>query len=88
MSERKNRSCETTLKLLIEQIHTVWNMSKDKVITLLSINVVEAYDHVSRTRLLHNLKKRRILTWIIIWTNSFMQDRRITLAINSDTEKG
>jgi hypothetical protein len=23
MSERKNRSCETTLKLLIEQIHTV-----------------------------------------------------------------
>jgi predicted RNA binding protein with dsRBD fold (UPF0201 family) len=85
MSERRNRSCETTLKLLIEQIHTIWNMSKDKMITLLSMNVVETYDHVSKTRLLHNLRKRRILTWIIVWTNSFMQDRRITFAINSDT---
>jgi hypothetical protein len=85
MSERKNRSCETTLELFIEQIHTVWNMSKDKVITLLSMNVVEIYDYVSKTRLLHNLKKRRILIWIIVWTNSFMQNRRITLVINSDT---
>ncbi len=85
MSERKNRSCETILELLIEQIHTVWNMSKDKMITLLSMNVVETYDHVSKARLLHNLRKKRILTWIIVWTNSFMQDRRITLAINSDT---
>jgi hypothetical protein len=85
MSERRNRSCETTLKLLIEQIHTVWNMSKDKMITLLSMNVVEIYDHVSKARLLHNLRKSRILTWIIVWTNNFMQDRRITLVINSDT---
>jgi hypothetical protein len=85
MSERKNRSCETTLKLFIEQIHIVWNMSKNKMITLLSMNVIETYDHVSKTRLLHNLKKRRILTWIIVWTNSFMQNRRITFAINSDT---
>ncbi len=85
MSERRNRSCETTLELLIEQIHTVWNMSKNKMITLLNMNVVEIYDHVSRTRLLHNFRKRRILTWIIVWTNSFMQNRRITFAINSDT---
>jgi hypothetical protein len=60
-------------------------MSKDKVITLLSMNVVETYDYVSRTKLLHNLKKRRISTWDIVWTNNFMQDRRTTLAINSDT---
>ncbi len=85
MNERRNRSCETTLKLFIEQIHTIWNMSKDKMITLLSMNVVEIYDHVSKARLLHNLRKRRILTWIIVWTNNFMQDRRITLVINNDT---
>ncbi len=30
-------------------------------------------------------EKRRIFTWIIVWTNSFMQDRRIILAINNDT---
>jgi hypothetical protein len=85
MSERRNRSCETTLKLFIEQIHTIWNMSKNKMITLLSMNVVETYDLVSRTRLLHNFRKRKILTWIIVWTNNFMQNRRITLVINSDT---
>jgi hypothetical protein len=83
MSERKNRSCETVLKLLTEQIHTIWNMSKDKITTLLSMNVVEAYDHVSRERLLHNLKKRRISTWIIAWTGSFMQDRRISLIVRA-----
>jgi hypothetical protein len=30
MSDRKNKSCETALKLLIEQIYTVWNMKKTR----------------------------------------------------------
>jgi hypothetical protein len=83
MNERKNRSCETVLKLLTKQIHTIWNMNKDKIATLLSMNVIEAYDHVSRERLLHNLKKRRISTWIIAWTNNFMQDKRINLIVKA-----
>ncbi len=83
MNERKNRSCETVLKLLTKQIHTIWNMSKNKITTLLSMNVIEAYDHVSRERLLHNLKKRRISTWIIAWTDSFMQDRRISFIVKA-----
>jgi hypothetical protein len=58
MNERRNRSCETILKLLTKQIHTIWNMNKDKMTTLLSMNVIKAYDHVSRERLLHNLKKK------------------------------
>jgi hypothetical protein len=85
MNDRKNRSCETALKLFTKQIHTIWNMNKDKMITLLSMNVVEAYDHVSRKRLLHNLKKRKISTWIIVWTNNFMQNWRISLVVSSDT---
>ncbi len=83
MNERKNRSCETVLKLLMKQIHTIWNMNKDKIATLLSMNVIEAYDHVSREKLLHNLKKRRISTWIIAWTSSFMQDKRINLIVKT-----
>ncbi len=83
MSERKSRSCETVLKLLTKQIHTIWNMNNDKITTLLSMNVIEAYDHVSRERLLHNVKKRRISTWIIAWTNNFMQDRRISLMMKT-----
>ncbi len=84
MRKRKNRSCETILKLLTKQIHIVWNMSKDKIATLLSMNVVEAYDHVSRERLLHNLWKRRISAWIIVWTDSFMQNRRISLIVRAE----
>jgi hypothetical protein len=56
-------------------------MNKDKITTLLSMNVIEAYDHVSRERLLHNLKKRRISTWIVVWTNNFMQDKKINFIV-------
>jgi hypothetical protein len=83
INERKNRNCETILKLLTKQIHTIWNMNKDKITILLSMNVIEAYDHVSREKLLHNLKKRRISTWIIVWTNNFLQNRRINFIVKT-----
>jgi hypothetical protein len=51
--------------------------------TLLSMNVIEAYDHVSRERLLYNFKKRRISTWIVVWTNNFMQDKRINFIVKT-----
>jgi hypothetical protein len=83
MNERKSRSCETVLKLLTKQIHTIWNMNKDKITTSLSMNVIEAYDHVSREKLLHNLKKRRISTWIVVWINNFLQDKRINFIVKA-----
>jgi hypothetical protein len=85
MRRRRKRICETTLKLFIEQIHTIWNMSRDKMITLLSMNVADAYDHVSRKRLIHNLRKKEISNWIVTWTSSFMRNRHITLVIDDDT---
>jgi hypothetical protein len=36
MKKRRKRICETTLKLFIKQIHTIWNMSRNKMITLLN----------------------------------------------------
>jgi hypothetical protein len=85
MSNRKNKSCETTLKLLIEQIHIVWNMKKDKITTFLSINVIDVYAHVFKNRLLHNLRKRDISNWIIRWTNNFMKDKHISLTFDNAT---
>jgi hypothetical protein len=85
MKKRRKRICETTLKLFIEQIHTIWNMSKNKMITLLNMNVANAYDHVSRKRLMHNLRKKEISNWIMIWTSNFIKNRHITLIINDDT---
>jgi hypothetical protein len=60
MNDRKNRNCETTLKLFIEQIHTIWNMKKNKITTFLSINVIDIYDHMFKEKLLHNLRKKDI----------------------------
>jgi hypothetical protein len=85
MSDRKSRSCETTLKLLIEQIHTVLNMKKNKITTFLSMNVIDVYDHVFRERLLHNLRKRDISNWIIRWTDSFMKNKHISLTLSTST---
>jgi hypothetical protein len=48
MKKRKNRNCKIILKLFTKQIHIVWNMSKDKITTLLSMNVINVYDHVFR----------------------------------------
>jgi hypothetical protein len=84
MKKRKNRNCETILKLLTRQIHIVWNMNKNKITTLLSMNVVEAYNHMSCKRLLHNLWKRRISIWIIVWADNFMQNRRINLIVKAE----
>jgi hypothetical protein len=85
MSDRKNRSCETALKLFIEQIHIVWNMKKDKITTFLSMNVIDVYDHVFKNKLLHNLRKRNISNWIIRWTNNFMKNKHISLTFNNAT---
>lgn len=60
MGARRGRSTESTLELLTEQVHTVWGQGKNKVATLLSIDVSGAFDTVSHPRLLHNLRKRQI----------------------------
>jgi hypothetical protein len=65
MSDCRNRNCETTLKLFIKQIHTVWNMKKDNITTFLNMNIIDFNDHVFRERLLHNLCKKNISKWII-----------------------
>lgn len=85
MGGRRRRSCETALELLTEQIHIVWNIGKDKVATLLSMDVVGTFDHVSRERLLHSLRKRRMPEWRVPSTGSFMQERRTTLTVGSQT---
>jgi predicted HicB family RNase H-like nuclease len=82
MSKRRERTCETTLKLFTKQIHIVWNMNKNKMTILLNLNVIDAYDHVSKEKLIHNLRKKRISNWIIAWIDNFMQNKYTTLKIN------
>ena len=83
MGARRGKSTETALELLTEQVHSVWGQGRDKMATLLSMDVAGAFDTVSHQRLIHNLKKRKIPVWIINWVESFLTDRKTTLAIYS-----
>jgi hypothetical protein len=60
MRVRSDKLTETTLKLLTKQIHIVWDQDTNKMITLLSLNVIETFDTMSHSRLIHNLRKRKI----------------------------
>jgi hypothetical protein len=82
MNVRSSRSTETTLKILTKQIHIVWDQKTNRMIILLSLNVASAFDTMFHSRLIHNLRKKKISQWIIIWVSNFEQNRSITLNIN------
>lgn len=81
MSVRFDKSIKTTLKILTKQIHIVWKQSTNRVVILLSLNVVKAFDTISHSRLIHNLKKN-ISQWVINWVMSFMMNKSIILMFN------
>jgi hypothetical protein len=59
MGAKPGRSVGTALELLTEQIHTVWE-SKNHMATLLSLDISGAFDTVHPTRLMDDLRKKRI----------------------------
>ncbi len=75
----------STLDLLIDQVHTVWDCEIKYVIFMLSLNVVEAFNQVSHVRLLHTLKMKRTSSYIIKWTRSFLKNRETSLIFNEQT---
>ncbi len=75
----------STLDLLIDQVHTVWDCEIKYVIFMLSLNVVEAFDQVSHIRLLHTLKMKRTSSYIIEWTRSFLENWETLLIFNKQT---
>src|SRR3982075_990106 len=82
MGGRKNRSTETALELLTEQIHTLWP-SKKHVATLLSIDISGAFDTVNHIRLLEILRKKGLPPWIVRWIRAFLKNRSTTLVIQN-----
>ena len=54
MGNWRNRSTDTALDLLLEQIYTVWH-KKDYVASVLSLDIAGAFDTVNHTQLLDNL---------------------------------
>ncbi len=85
MRARRKQFVISTLDLLIDQVHTVWNCEIKYVIFMLSLNVVEAFNQVSHVRLLHTLKMKRTLSYIIEWTCSFLKNRKTSLIFDEQT---
>jgi hypothetical protein len=80
---RKLASTDHAIHLLLQRIHKAW--ADGEVASLLLLDVSGAYDNVSRPRLLHNLKKRRVDPTIVRWIDSFMCDRSTTLKLQEYT---
>jgi len=49
---------------------------------MLSLDIVKAFNQVSHVRLLHTLKMKRMSSYIIEWTCSFLENRETSLIFN------
>ncbi len=78
----KHKSTDTTLQLIIEKIHTVWSDMRKRVVLLLSLNEKNAFDNVMHSRLLHDMKKRKVSELLLEFVKNFLRNQRITITIN------
>jgi len=85
MKNRQKKSTVTALKLLMKQMHTVWNKDEKNVAIVLSLNMVKAFDYVNHERLLYNLHKKDISEYLVKWMVSFLSEKAITLFFNDQT---
>ena len=85
MKVYKHRSTNMTLQLIIEKIHIVWSDIRRKVVSLLSLNEKNAFNNVTHSRLLHDIKKRKVFKLLLEFVKNFLRNRRITITINDYT---
>ena len=64
MGNQRNRSTDTALDLLLEQIYTVWH-EKDCAASVLSLDIAGAFDTVNYVQLLDNLQAKRVPQWMV-----------------------
>ncbi len=82
MRARRKQSVILALNLLVYQVHAVWSCEIKYVVFMLSLDITETFDHVLHTRLLHTLKMKRTLNYIVKWTRSFLKDRESSLTFD------
>ena len=74
---RASRSIKLVLDLFTSQIQTIWE-SKDYIATLLSFDILGAFDLVVPRRLADILRKKRLLEWLVSFVLSFSTNRSTT----------
>ncbi len=85
MRTRKHRSTDTTLQLITEKIYIVWSDTRRRVVSLLNLNEKSAFDNVAHSRLLHDMKKRKVLKLLLEFVKNFLRNWRITITIDDYT---
>ena len=87
MRARRKRSTKTALETIVDTVHTVWDYKKNKVASLLLLDITKTFDNVSYHRLLHNLRQKKISKLIVNWTRSFLTDRETSLTLKRITSR-
>ncbi len=78
----KHRSTDTTLQLITEKIHTVLSDMRRRVILLLNLNEKSAFNNVTHSKLLHDMKKRKGFKLLLKFVKNFLRNQCITITIN------
>jgi hypothetical protein len=81
MGNRKNRSTETTVELLTEQIRTIWS-SKKHVALVPSLDISGAFDTVNYICLLDNLRRKQVPLWFVRTVRSFLSELGTTITVD------
>ncbi len=78
----KHRLTDTILQLIIKKIHIVWSDTRRKVVSLLSLNEKSAFNNVAYSRLLHDMKKRKVFKLLLKFVKNFLRNRCIMIIID------
>ncbi len=79
----KHRSTDTTLQLITEKIYTVWSNMRRRIVSLLSLNEKSAFNNMMHSKLLYNIKKRKVSRLLLKFVKNFLKDWHITIIINN-----
>ncbi len=85
MKVRKHKSTDTTLQLITEKIYIVWSNIRRRIVSLLSLNEKSAFNNVTHSKLLHDMKKRRVLRLFLEFMKNFLRNRCIMITIDDYT---
>ncbi len=85
MRVRRKQFMISTLNLLVDQIHMIWDCKIKYVAFMLSLNVIKAFNQVLHIRLLHTLKMKRTSDYIVEWACSFLKNWETLLRFNEQT---
>ncbi len=65
-----------------KKIYIVWSNTRRKVVSLLSLNEKSAFNNVAHSRLLHDMKKRRVFRLLFKFVKNFLRNQCIMITIN------